>query len=74
MNAAAKDALLIRLDERSESFLRELEAQTKHLEKLNGQTVDNTVRSNGNRTRINIQWWLISGMLLAGTLKYIGVY
>ena len=72
MKITERDDLLIRLDERSESFLRELETQTKHLEKLNGQTDDNTNRSNRNKTHINIQWWVISILLLASTLKIVG--
>ena len=74
MKVAERDDLLIRLDERSESFMRELKEQTEHLKILNGQTNDNTTRSNRNKTHINIQWWVISVLLLAATLKVVGVY
>ena len=74
MKVAERDDLLIRLDERSESFMRELKEQTGHLKILNGQTNDNTSRSNRNNTHINIQWWVIYVLLLAATLKVVGVY
>ena len=74
MKVAERDELLIRLDERSESIIRELQEQTKHLKTLNGQTDDNTIRSTKNRTHITIQWWVISILLLASTLKIVGVY
>lgn len=69
-----RDELLVRLDERSESIIRELKKQTEHLAILNGQTDINTIRSTKNKTHINIQWWVISILLLAATLKIVGVY
>ena len=74
MKVAERDELLIRLDERSESIIRELQEQTKHLKILNGQTDNNTIRSTRNKTSINVQWWVISILLLASTLKIVGVY
>ena len=74
MKTLERDNLLIRLDERSESIIRELKKQTEHLRALNGQTDDNTIRSSRNRIHINVQWWVISILLLASTLKIVGVY
>ena len=74
MKQPERDDLLVRLDERSESIIRELKKQTEHLGVLNGQTDANTIRSSKNRTHIYIQWWVISVLLLAATLKLVGVY
>ena len=42
MKQPERDELLIRLDERSESIIRELQDQNEHLVKLNGSVARNT--------------------------------
>uniref|UniRef100_A0A6M3LAT5 Uncharacterized protein n=1 Tax=viral metagenome TaxID=1070528 RepID=A0A6M3LAT5_9ZZZZ len=44
------------------------------LAKLNGQVEKNTVSSQRNRSHINIQWWIITAVIIATALKAIGVY
>ena len=78
------NGILARLDERTESILRELEsigkrhdATNAHLERLNGKTEKTAILSGKNRTHINIQWWFIAAIvlgLMACGFKFIGVY
>ena len=49
MKATERDALLIRLDERSESVIRELQDQNKHLAQINGS-------QRKLATKVNILW------------------
>ena len=74
MKAEERDILLSRLDERSESIIRELKSQSEQIKEFYTLVSNNTVRTNNNRTLISVQWWVISVILLASTLKLVGVY
>ena len=59
MKATERDALLIRLDERSESVIRELQDQNKHLAQINGS-------QRKLATKVNILWG-VAIALIGGT-------
>jgi len=75
------NALLARLDERDQSILRELrsineeqKATNEHLAKLNGKTEKTAIFCGKNRTHINIQWYVISAIMVGCALKFLGIY
>lgn len=71
------NALLSRLDERTENMEETLKNIEAHLARLNGNVNKNTTSCGKNRSHINIQWYLISGIILglmACGFKFIGVY
>ena len=69
MKTTDRDLLLERLDERSESTIRELEAQNEHLEKMNGTVAQNCKDIAAARTSNRNLWWVVSAMGLA----YLGL-
>ncbi len=62
MKATDKDLLLERLDERSESTLRELVAQNEHLGKMNGTIAENCRDIVAARTSNKNLWRVVSGI------------
>ena len=77
MNAAQRDELLIRLDERTCNIYTLTEKQERHLSLLNDSVAKNTKHTAVNKNSI---FWLriISGVLCSGLLalilKMLGAY
>ncbi|KKN72625.1 hypothetical protein LCGC14_0408670 [marine sediment metagenome] len=53
MNSSERDALLVRLDERTEQNLRLTEKQEEHLSKLNEKVVKNALNIDRNHNRLS---------------------
>ena len=66
MKPSERDELLIRLDERSESTIRELQDQNKHLEENNGHILELFKEQASQRSKIKINRWLILAVILGG--------
>ena len=64
MNATKKTTreLVIMLLERSESHLRELQAQSEHLEKINGTVAENAKGVAYAKTSTRNLWVVVSGI------------
>ena len=44
------------------------------LTKLNGQVEKNTIGRQRNTSHINIQWWIITTVIIATALKLLGIF
>jgi len=80
MNLKERDALLIRLDERTDTLVYIIKEQEKHLRQINGQVSANKAQGAVNQSSIYRMWWFVGGSFtlicsgIAIALKVGGVY